>query len=227
MGVSRRLLVYGLLVLGAGWWTGGCGDSADKAGHNSPTGTFFDDPDEGSGLPPGSYVALDEACERTDDPDYLRRFETPMFRSVATRDEVAWLVDGSLLWAVDLSDPAHPERRSLTRLDGHPLQVDVTAAGHLLVAAGEAGLHVVDIQDAAGPAVLQTVVLDDMALDVRVAGDLAWWRWGAQGCACSRWAPRARPQCWRWWTCQGTPWPWTWRGTAPTWPAATPCRCWI
>ncbi len=164
-------MVLGILGLAA---CGASSASMDSSGNSnsSPTGTFLE-PIPGDGLHPGGYVALDEACELTDASDYLSRFETPMFRSVAVQDDIAWMVDGSLLWAVDVGDTWWPERRSLTRLEGHPLQVDLTEAGYLLVAAGEAGVHVVDVQDATAPTVVQTLALDDDALDVKVFGSLA------------------------------------------------------
>lgn len=173
MRVKCRLMVWLGFFVGSACLVA-CGSASYDSGgwNNSPTGTFWE-PIPGDGLQPGGYVALDEACELTDDADYLRRFETPMFRSVAERHGVAWMVDGSLLWGVDVTNTAAPERRSLMRLDGHPLQVDITAGGHLLVAAGEAGLHVVDVEDASNPSLLHTVELDDVALDVTVAGDLA------------------------------------------------------
>jgi hypothetical protein len=85
------------------------------------------------------------------------------------------MVDGSLLWTVDIRDPGQPERRSLKRLPGHPLQVAMSRDGHLLVAAGEAGLLVFDVDDATAPRQVGALDLPGMALDVAVAGsgDLA------------------------------------------------------
>lgn len=131
----------------------------------STTGTFLDPLDRASG-----YQALDETCEQRDDPDYLGRLETPMFRDAVAVDDMVHLVDGSLLWTLSLADPAEPERRSLTRLPGHPLALAALPSGLLAVAAGEAGLLVVSPEEEHGGApVVASLDLPGPALDVVVA----------------------------------------------------------
>jgi len=189
--LSHRLVTRAGLGIVLGVFAA-CSDGASE-NDRSPTGTYWE-PSEEPGLPGGGYVPLDEACDNTADPDYLHRFETPMFRSVAYRGGVAYLVDGSLLWAVDVDlEPQSPEdiagrprRLSLTRLDGHPLQVDLTPAGHLLVASGEAGLAVLDVQDPRAPRQVTRVPLEGRILDVKSAGELAVVAAGSAGLAVLR-----------------------------------------
>lgn len=137
----------------------------------SPTGTYLD-PNQGVGE--HGYATLDETCENTDSPTYLDRFATPMFRDSTVLGDVVYLVDGSLLWAVSIQDPGAPSRLSLTRLPGRSLSVEVGPSGHLLVAAGDAGLLLIDVVDPTAPLVAFQLALPGMALDVVTAGDHAY-----------------------------------------------------
>ncbi|MFH2008941.1 MAG: hypothetical protein ABI333_20295 [bacterium] len=182
-------LTVATLVLWVAVGALGCGDSgydgaADPYGGSSPTGTFLS-PSERDGPGLNGYEVLDEACEQTDDPSYLQRFETPMFRGVATSGGVAHLVDGSLLWSVGIVDATRPERLSMIRLAGHPLQIAASRDGLLFVAAGEAGLHVLKSLDATAmaagretgnasavaPQLLSSLSLPGPALDVTLLED--------------------------------------------------------
>jgi hypothetical protein len=158
-----------------------CGDAGTSdGGHESPTGTFLDPED---GLGNGGYEALDETCEATDAADYLDRFATPMFRDVAVHDDVAFLVDGSALWAVSLEDPAAPVRLSLTRLPGRPISATFASNGRLLVAAGSAGILTVDVGDPTAPLVTAPAPLKSDALGIETAGDLVLVAQGSGGLA--------------------------------------------
>ena len=169
------------ILLGLALAPAACSDAGGSdGGHESPTGTFLDPED---GLGSSGYEALDETCEATDAANYLDRFATPMFRNVATRDGVAYLVDGSALWAVSLADPAAPVRLSLTRLPGRPLSAAFSPSGRLLVAAGGAGLLIVDVADPTAPAVTVPALPKADALGVEVAGDLALVAQGNRGLA--------------------------------------------
>lgn len=100
----------------------------------SPTGTVLVEDEVG-------YKVLDEVCgDALADPDYADRFLTPMFRDVAVSGDLAYLVDGSHVWTVDISDAAAPERVDIQPLAGHPVAVHV-AAGRLWVATIDAGLR--------------------------------------------------------------------------------------
>ena len=163
-----------------GFW----GDDDDAAGGvgESPTGTFLDPLARGPG-----YAALDETCEQTDDPHYLSRFETPMFRDAVGVGDLAWLVDGGMLWGISLADPALPERRSLTRLPGHALALAALPDGRLVIAAGEAGLLVVATGGDEQAELVAQLALPGPALEVEVVdgpdGTVAWVALGAQGVA--------------------------------------------
>ncbi len=182
-GAAVAALVLGALVAApSGGFCGGGDDGGSWTGYNqnnaSPTGTYLSPQDDPGGQ---GYEVLDEACEDVLDPDYLSRFETPMFRGVAVDQGVAHLTDGSLLWSVDLRDPAQPQRLSVRRLPGHPLRIAVGARGRLFVAAGEAGLHLLQAEDATAmaaardaedatdvaPELVSTLPLPAPALDVK------------------------------------------------------------
>ena len=148
----------------------------------SPTGTFLSpqggeelgDPQGGEELgQQHGYEALDEACELTDAPDYLDRFVTPMFRSVAHQNGIAFLVDGSHLWVIDITQPTDPLRLSLTRLRGHPLALAITDDGYLVVASGGAGLLVLDVSEPRYPQEIGSLELPDIALDVAMLDSMA------------------------------------------------------
>lgn len=104
----------------------------------SPTGTLLLPGEDTAG--PG-YAVIDEVCGgELGAADYADRFLTPMFRDIAVAGEVAWLVDGSHLWTLDLSDPEAPVRIGLHSIEGHPVAVHA-AASTLWIATIDAGLR--------------------------------------------------------------------------------------
>ncbi len=178
-----RFVIYFYLGFCVVLWGCGAGDDDDVDGDwedESPTGTFLD-PREGADE--NGYEALDETCELVDSPTYLERFRTPMFRDAIVKDQLALLVDGSLLWAIDLTDPSRPERLSLTRLPGHPKSVALHSSGALFVAAGESGLLTIDVSDPQTPMMTGGRELPEIALDITVVEDTAYVAMGRGGLA--------------------------------------------
>ncbi len=178
-----RYVIYFYLGFCAVLWGCGAGDDDDVDGDwedESPTGTFLD-PREGADE--NGFEALDETCELVDSPTYLERFRTPMFRDAIVKGHLALLVDGSLLWAIDLTDPSRPERLSLSRLPGHPKSVALHSSGALFVASGEAGLLTIDVSDPENPVLTGGRDLPEIALDITVEGDTAYVALGRGGLA--------------------------------------------
>lgn len=102
----------------------------------SPTGTLLID-----GQVAG-YAVVDEVCGGDlTAPDYADRFLTPMFRDVAVVDDIAWLVDGSHLWTLDISDPESPVRIGLQAIPGHPVALHASPGGRLWIATIDEGLR--------------------------------------------------------------------------------------
>ncbi len=157
----------------------GCANQASDNDH-SPTGTTLE---RREGLDAAGFAVIDEVCEKVDDANYLGRFETSMFRAVATVDEIAYLLDGSLLWVVSLADPTRPERVSLTRLPGHPVSVSVGDGTMLWIAAGEAGLLGVDIADPTAPALVAQMDFGANVLDVEWSEGMGYLALGSSGIA--------------------------------------------
>lgn len=155
-----------------------CSDSDSARG--SPTGTTLQ---PRTGIAADGYVVVDEVCGDINDSSYWKRFETPMFRAVVVVDEIAYLLDGSLLWAVNIANPATPERVSLTRLPGHPVSLSKGDAMTLWVAAGEAGLLAVNITDPAAPAVSSETDFGKNVLDVEWLGGRGYVALGSEGLA--------------------------------------------
>ncbi|MBT3223587.1 MAG: hypothetical protein HN348_31335, partial [Proteobacteria bacterium] len=185
MGLNSILLIAGIL---------GCCSADSSMDYDqrssigqSPTGTYLE------GLGDG-YATLDETCENTLSSTYLDRFVTPMFRDSATVDDVVYLVDGSLLWAVSIEDPENPERLSLTRLPGHSLSIEVGPPGQLLVAAGEAGLLLVNIHDPESPTIDVQLTLPGTALDLVLTGQQTYVAMGSEGLAIVDLADRTKPE---------------------------------
>src|SRR5512145_798841 len=96
-GIVARMSRWRGVALGCSWLMCSSCASDEGGGRGSPTGTTLE---PRAGLDGGGYDVVDEVCGSVNDPGYLTRFETPMFRAVAVVDEVAYLLDGSLLWAV-------------------------------------------------------------------------------------------------------------------------------
>jgi LVIVD repeat len=119
-----------------------------------------------------AWVAVDEMCAGVDDPDYLDSLRAPMFRDGVRIGDRLYTVDGTQLWVLDVSDPTAPSRVGLLAGLGHPLAV-AAHAGHLLVAAGDAGLFVLDPDGPDGLAETADLALEGPALGVAVAGDRA------------------------------------------------------
>ncbi|MDD5305812.1 MAG: hypothetical protein PHU25_00685 [Deltaproteobacteria bacterium] len=174
--IATSLLAVGACGSGD---VGSAGDDDSPIGE-SPTGTTLE-PVDGTGS--GGYVAVDETCEKTDSSDYLARFSTPMFRDAVVSGDVAYLVDGNMLWILSIFDASEPERLSLLRLPGRPLSIALGPGDRLLVAAGDEGLLVVDAANPAAPKVVADLPLPGTALGVAVEGSVAYAALGDAGLA--------------------------------------------
>ncbi len=97
--------------------------------------------------------------------------------ALAVADGVAYVVDGQRLTLFDVSDPAAPAELGSVDLAGQPRGVDVVD-GLAVVAAGPAGVHVVDVTDPFSPTRLGTAATRvggaSDAADVVVRGRLAY-----------------------------------------------------
>ena len=144
----------------------GCAESDNASVPSSPTGTTLS-PREGLGE--AGYEVIDEVCDDTNSSTYMQRFVTPMFRDIAVVGDTAFLVDGSLLWAMNIEDSYAPKRISLTRLPGTPKSI--AASGEtLFVADGRDEILVIDGSNPAAPAVSTALTdLPGTSLDVTVS----------------------------------------------------------
>jgi hypothetical protein len=129
-----------------------------------------------------AWVAVDEVCGSTDDPAYLEAFRAPMFRDGALLGSDMFVVDGSYLWSLDMSDHSAITRHALVSGLGQPLGV-ASHGGRLLVAAGSEGLLLVDVSDPADPQRLASLELAGPALSLSVDGDTAYVAMGGAGVA--------------------------------------------
>lgn len=151
-----------------GEYTGRPGAPSDAA----PTGSKWEgnEVEDECGRTSVEWTLVDEVCGGTDDPNYLDYFRVSMLRDGARIGEHLFSVDGTHLWVLDVSDPNAPMRVSLLSGLGHP--VAAAAYGEkLLIAAGEAGLLVLDVTDALEPQREHTLELTGTALDVYVDED--------------------------------------------------------
>jgi hypothetical protein len=128
------------------------------------------------------WIAVDEACVDVDDPGYLDAFRVPMFRDGVLIGDRLYAADATHVWVLDVSDEKAPVRRGLVTGLGHPIALGAHA-GHVLVAAGEAGLVVLDPTAGDVPDVIATLALPGPALDVSVESDRALVAMGAAGIA--------------------------------------------
>lgn len=129
-----------------------------------------------------AWVLVDEMCGATSAEDYLARFRTPMFRDGVVLGSSLYTVDGTNLWALDVTSADSIPRKGLAAGLGTPISIEAHA-GHLVIAAGGEGLLVVDVTDPAAPVRTATVELDGPALDVHVDGDRALVAMGEAGMA--------------------------------------------
>jgi hypothetical protein len=145
------------------------------------------------------WTLVDEVCGLTDAPDYIEAFHAPLFRDGALVGETLYTVDGSNLWSLDVSDPVAPVRLGVLSGLGDPLAVAhegnvelvVDAAGHayahrdatLAVAAGEAGLVVLDATRPDAPREVGRLPLGAPALAVALHEGIAYVAAGAAGLA--------------------------------------------
>jgi hypothetical protein len=129
-----------------------------------------------------TWVLVDEVCGSTSAEDYLARFRAPMFRDGVVIGTDLYTVDGTNLWALDVTDPGSVPRKSLAAGLGTPISIEAHQ-GDLVIAAGGEGVLVVDVTDPASPVRVATIELDGPALDVHVDGDRAFAAMGAAGLA--------------------------------------------
>jgi hypothetical protein len=128
-----------------------------------------------------AWVLVDETCGGTNDPAYLDYFRAPMFRDGARVGDFLYVVDATHLWVVEAADPSGMSRERLTAGLGEPLAMARHGEAAVLIAAGSAGLIVLDATDPLDPTFVAQVALDGPALDVHVAGDVAYVATGAAG----------------------------------------------
>jgi hypothetical protein len=152
----------------------------------APTGQQWKpvETDEGCGRTGIQWILVDEVCgdgEGNDDPGSLH---APMFRDGAIVSNHLFAVDATHLWTIDLATPNDLSRASLLTGLGTPLAVDKRAsANELVLAAGSAGLVMVDATNPAAPTRSRSIELAGKAFDVNVSGDKAYVAMGHQGVA--------------------------------------------
>lgn len=185
---------------GGGSWSsagnGGVRDAPDRDGAGippiapegaAPTGQSWQpvETDEGCGRSGLAWVLVDEICgdgSRAADP---RALEAPMFRDGALVDDALYAVDATHLWSIDMSAAggALPARKALLSGIGQPLAVAARGTD-LVLAAGRAGLLLVDASNAASPTRTSAVALPGDAYDVALDGtSTAFVAMGAKGVA--------------------------------------------
>ncbi|MBK6516498.1 MAG: hypothetical protein IPM79_01305 [Polyangiaceae bacterium] len=129
-----------------------------------------------------AYVLIDETCGGTDDPHYMDYFHAPIMRDGAQIGDHLFAVDATNLWVLNVAQADEPERAALLAGFGQPMAVAIHG-GRLLIAAGDAGLLLIDVTNPASPLRLSEVELDGPALDVWIEGDVAYVAAGAAGIA--------------------------------------------
>lgn len=130
-----------------------------------------------------AWVLVDETCGGTDDPSYLDYFRAPMYRDGARIGDFLYVVDATHLWVVEAADPSGMSRQRLMGGLGQALAMARHGADTVLIAAGSAGLIVLDASDPLAPSFDDQIALDGPALDVHVEGDLAYVATGGGGVA--------------------------------------------
>lgn len=145
----------------------------------APTGSKWEvrDEEDACGRTRRTWVLVDEVCAGTRSRTYLDHFRAPMFRDGIRIGEVLYAVDGTQLWAMDADDY---ERFALTAVPGHPLAL-ASHRDRLLVAAGDAGVLLLDVSDPARPRIIDQAHLEGPAMGARVDGDVAWIATGDEG----------------------------------------------
>lgn len=193
----RLRLGFPLWVLGLGMSIGCMGGgalidgSADGApggpgegppGEPPPTGGKWEGVlvEDGCGKVHLEWVVVDEVCAGTDDADYMEFFRAPMIRDGAIIGDHLFAVDATNLWVLDNTDPTAMTRVLLASGLGQPIGA-AQHAGRLLLAAGDAGLLVLDVSDPIEPTLIHQVALPGPALDLAVDGDAVYVATGAAG----------------------------------------------
>lgn len=119
-----------------------------------------------------AWTVVDEICDGITSVDDLNVLRAPMFRDGAVIGETLFTVDATNLWALDVTNPAAVARRTLIGGLGHPIGA-ATHGGKLVLAAGERGMLVLDVENPDHPALLHELPLPGYALSVRVTDDRA------------------------------------------------------
>lgn len=145
----------------------GCGDNnaSSPSRGESVTGTFLEPAPDFAGNETG-FIALDEECGHTDDPLYMNRFITSMFRDGIVVANMLYLVDGSYLWSLDISNLNHPVRTSLLPLPGEAVAITSDNDVTLWVAAGSAGIIELDIRTPEAPVLTHEYESNGIILDL-------------------------------------------------------------
>jgi hypothetical protein len=135
-----------------------------------------------------AWLLVDEMCGGVNDPGYLDSLRAPIFRDGAVIENSLFTVDATHLWVLDVEKADAPARRTLIAGLEHPIATGMHA-GRLLVAAGDAGLLLLDVEEPDDPVTLAVATLPGPALDVTVDGDRALVPMGKQGIAVIDLAP--------------------------------------
>lgn len=169
-----HLLAPALLLTGCGMSAPG-GQSAGEpfAPPESPT-TGNKWVEEPTGSPDGArcFLLVDEECGATGAPDYLKYFESSIFRSGYMVGTVAYAVDGTNLWVLDMSEPRAPKRLGVVSGVGRALAI-TGYADRLYLAAADQGLIVLR-SDPSEPTWLRREhqrLLKGPAMDIALSAD--------------------------------------------------------
>ncbi len=171
---------------GGGSWTsagnGGVRDAPDRDGAGvppigpegaAPTGQSWQpvETDEGCGRSGLAWVLVDEICRDGSHAADPRALEAPMFRDGALVGGDLFAIDATHLWSIDMSagGGAPPARKALLSGIGQPLAI-ASRGTDLVVAAGRAGLLLVDAANPRSPTRASSLLLPGHAYDVALDG---------------------------------------------------------
>lgn len=148
----------------------------------APTGTRWVDTtvEDNCGREIPAWVLSDEICSGMDEENYLESLGVPMFRDGAVLGDHLYTVDATHLWVLSADDPEAVGRVSLSAGWGRPLSVTAND-GSLVIASGEEGLVVANVDEPDRPQVESRLALEGPAMDVYVHGDRAYVASGSAG----------------------------------------------
>ena len=159
-----------------------------KPGEPAPTGQQWKpvETDEGCGRMGLKWILVDEVCDEGEGNDDPATLHAPMFRDGAMVNGHLFAIDATHLWAIDLANVEQGtsalERASLLTGLGTPLAADKRGS-EIVLAAGSAGLVLVDAAQPEAPRRSRSLELTGKAYDVQVGGDKAYVALGRAGIA--------------------------------------------